>query len=157
MPHDFGRGSEKLLCCWPAFCLFLGVLPRGAFAEEFSIESDVVGCSLAGQGKVTINDGVAPASGSVQCSLAEQGMVTINDGLAPVSGSAQCSLAELVTSTIGESVVPPSLLLDLFSFCCGPARSGSSEDKSLRLVCRVEGAIIVTRTDTVVSVDDREK
>ena len=115
---------------------------------------DVVGCSLAGQGKVTINDGVAPASGSVQCSLAEQGMVTISDGLEPASGSAQCFLAELGTSTVGEGVAPPLLLLNLFFFFCGPARPGSSD---LRLICRVEAAIIFTTMDTVVSFVDREK
>ena len=103
---------------------------------------------------MTINDGVAPPSGSVQCSLVEQGMVTISDGLEPASGSAQCFLLESGTSTIGEGVAPPLLLLDLVFFCCEPARPGSSD---LRLILRVEGAIIFTRTDTVVIVVYREK
>lgn len=157
MPHDFGRGStEMLLLCWSAFCFFLGVLPRGAFAGGFSLEPDIVEFSLAEQGKVTINDGLAPVSGSVQCSLAEQGIVTINDSLAPALDSAHYSLAELGTSIIDESVVPPLLLQDIFFFCCRPARSGSSEGEKLRLVCRVEGAMMFSRTDAILSVVEPE-
>ena len=81
-------------------------------------------------------------------------MVTISDGLEPASGSARRFLAELGTSTIGEGVAPPLLLLNLFLFCCGPARPGSSD---LRLICRVEGAMIFTWMDTIVNVVDREK
>ena len=155
MPHDFGRGSiGRMLLCWSAFCSFLGVLPRGAFAGGHCMDLDIVGFSLAEEGKVTINDGVAPASGSSPCSWAKQGMVTINDGLEPASGSAQCFWAGSGTSAIGEGVAPPLHFLYLFSFCCGPAKLESSKD---RLFCRVEGAIIFTGTDAVVSFVDCEK
>lgn len=84
------------------------------------MELGLAGCSSAVRGDVAINDGVAPASGSVKCSLAEWGNLTINEG-----------------------VVPPLLLLNFNFLWCGRARSGSSKDDDLRLVRRVTGAMDV--------------
>ena len=57
---------------------------------------------------------------------------------------------------INDGVAPSSLLLNFNFFCCGPARSGVSEDEDLRLFRRVEGAIMFTMTNRIVSAVDCE-